>query len=44
MQTDKSAKVREAATDTARAIVEALIDETPTADAVSAAIARAAKA
>ncbi len=44
MQSDKAAKVREAASDTARAIVEALIDETPTADAVSAAIARAAKA
>ena len=41
MQADKSAKVRDAAVETARAIVEALIDEKPTAEAAAAAVARA---
>lgn len=43
MQADKAAKVREAAADTTRAVVEALIDEKPTAEAVDAAIARASR-
>lgn len=44
MHADKTAKVREAAAETARAVVEALIDEKPTAEAVEAAIARATRA
>lgn len=44
MKASAAAKVREAAGDTTRAIVEALILETPTDAVVSAAVARAAKA
>lgn len=44
MKTDAAAKVREAAADTTRAVVEALIDEAPTDDAVAKAIAAAARA
>ncbi len=44
MKNSAAAKVREAASDTTRAIVEALIYETPTDAVVSAAIAKAAKA
>ena len=43
MKTDAAAKVREAAADVAKTIVGTLIDETPTDDAVTAAIARTAK-
>jgi F-type H+-transporting ATPase subunit b len=43
MKTSAAAKVREAATDTTRAIVEALIRETPTDAVVGAAVAKAAK-
>ncbi|MFC2951882.1 ATP F0F1 synthase subunit B [Marinicaulis aureus] len=39
MKADASAKVREAASDTTRAVVETLIDEAPTDDAVAKAIA-----
>ena len=42
MKSDAAAKVREAASETAGAIVEALIDEAPTADAVAKAVAAAA--
>ena len=41
MKTDASAKVREAAAETTRAVVETLIDEAPTDDAVAKAIAAA---
>lgn len=44
MKTNAAAKVREAAIDTTRAIVEALILETPTEAAVGAAVAKAVKA
>lgn len=44
MKASAAAKVREAAGDTTRAIVEALILETPTDAIVSAAVAKAAKA
>jgi F-type H+-transporting ATPase subunit b len=44
MKTDAAAKVREAAADTTRAVVEALIDEAPTDEAVAKAIAAAARA
>lgn len=44
MKASAAAKVREAAADTTRAIVEALILETPTDAVVSAAVAKAAKA
>ena len=42
MKADAAAKVREAAADTTKAIVEALIDETPTAEAVSKAMTNVA--
>jgi len=42
MKTDAAAKVREAAAETTKAVVETLIDEAPTADTVAKAIARAA--
>lgn len=42
MKDDASAKVREAAADVTRSVVSALIDETPTDDAINAAITRAA--
>lgn len=44
MKVAATAKVREAAADTTRAIVEALIQETPAEAAVEAALAKAAKA
>ncbi len=44
MKASAAAKVREAAADTTRAIVEALILETPTDAVVSTAVAKAAKA
>ena len=44
MKADAAAKVREAAGDAAGAIVETLIDEAPTKDAIDAAIAKAAHA
>jgi F-type H+-transporting ATPase subunit b len=44
MKASAAAKVREAAADTTRAIVEALILETPADDVVNAAVAKAAKA
>lgn len=44
MKTDASRKVREAAIETTRAIVAALIDETPTAEAVAAAMPAPARA
>lgn len=44
MKANAAAKVREAANDTTRAIVEALILETPTDAVVSAAVAKAVKA
>lgn len=44
MKKTASAKVREAAADTTRAIVEALINETPSDAAVEAALAKSAKA
>lgn len=44
MKTDAAAKVREAAADTTRAVVEALIDEAPTDEAVAKAITAAARA
>lgn len=42
MKTDAAAKVREAAAETTRAVVETLIDEAPTDDAVAKAIAAVA--
>ncbi|WP_425410973.1 F0F1 ATP synthase subunit B [Hyphococcus sp.] len=44
MKTDAAEKVREAARDTTRAVVEALIDEAPTDDAIKRAIDNAASA
>lgn len=44
MKADASRKVREAAIETTRAIVAALIDETPTAEAVAAAMPAPARA
>jgi F-type H+-transporting ATPase subunit b len=44
MKTDAAAKVREAAADTTRAVVETLIDEAPTDDAVAKAIDAVARA
>lgn len=44
MKTSAAAKVREAAADTTRAVVEALIQETPAPAAIEAALAKAAKA
>ncbi len=44
MKASAAAKVREAAADTTRAIIEALILETPTDATVNAAVAKAAKA
>lgn len=44
MKTDASKKVREAAIETTRAVIAALIDETPTAEAVAAAMPASAKA
>jgi F-type H+-transporting ATPase subunit b len=44
MKTTAAAKVREAAAETTRAIVETLIDETPAPDAVSGAIGRVSQA
>ena len=44
MTADAAAKVREAAADTTRAVVETLIDEAPTDDAVAKAIAAVARA
>ena len=41
MKANAAAKVKDAASDTTRAIVEALIDETPAADQIAAAVARA---
>lgn len=42
MKSNAAAKVKDAAADTTRALVEALIDETPAPDQVAAAIAKAA--
>lgn len=44
MKKSAAAKVREAASDTTRAVIEALINETPSDAAVDAALAKAAKA
>lgn len=44
MKADAAAKVREAATETTRAVVEALIDEAPTDDAIKRAIDSVASA
>lgn len=44
MKADAAAKVREAAAETTRAVVEALIDEAPTDDAVAKAVSAAASA